>query len=109
MPADELLDDAQVYTRLQERLGLKNHAMVLNVMLSKIATNLKVYGSCDDIITQTLNLFQVCLLYVLGANSLQVLSWMIAESIVELCQEQISLQCCTPVVHSDGKTPSAIT
>ncbi len=49
----------QVYTRLQERLGLKDHAMVLNVMLSKIATNLKVYGSCDDIITQTLNLFQV--------------------------------------------------
>ena len=50
---------AQVYTKLQERLGLKDHAMVLNVMLSKIATNLKVYGSCDDIITQTLNLFQV--------------------------------------------------
>ena len=49
----------QVYTRLQERLGLKDHAMVLNVMLSKIATNLKVYGSCDDIIMQTLNLFQV--------------------------------------------------
>ena len=49
----------QVYTRLQERLGLKDHAMILNVMLSKIAINLKVYGSCDDIITQTLNLFQV--------------------------------------------------
>lgn len=40
--------------------------MVLNVMLSKIATNLKVYGSCDDIITQTLNLFQVgpCILLI---------------------------------------------
>ena len=49
----------QVYTRLQERLGLKDHAMILNLMLSKIAINLKVYGSCDDIITQTLNLFQV--------------------------------------------------
>ena len=48
-----------MYTRLQERLGLKDHAMILNVMLSKIAINLKVYGSCDDIITQTLNLFQV--------------------------------------------------
>lgn len=57
--ADFLKIDVQVYTRLQERLGLKDHAMVLNVMLSKIATNLKVYGSCDDIITQTLNLFQV--------------------------------------------------
>ncbi len=51
--------DVQVYTRLQERLGLKDHAMILNLMLSKIAINLKVYGSCDDIITQTLNLFQV--------------------------------------------------
>ena len=52
-------DGVQVYTRLQERLGLKDHAMILNVMLSKIAINLKVYGSCDDIITLTLNLFQV--------------------------------------------------
>ena len=28
-------------------------------MLSKIATNLKVYGACDDVITATLALFQV--------------------------------------------------
>ncbi len=49
----------QVYTRLAERLGLSDHLLVLNVMLSKIATNLKVYGSCDEVITLTLNLFQV--------------------------------------------------
>ncbi len=49
----------QVYVRLSERLGLSDHLMVLNVMLSKIATNLKVYGSCDEVITLTLNLFQV--------------------------------------------------
>ena len=48
----------QVYTRLSERLGLADHLMVLNVMLGKIATNLKIYGSCDDVITLTLNLFQ---------------------------------------------------
>ena len=53
MPCSE-----QVYTRLSERLGLADHLMVLNVMLGKIATNLKVYGSCDDVITLTLNLFQ---------------------------------------------------
>ena len=50
---------AQVYTRLNERLGLNDHLLVLNVMLSKIATNLKVYGACDDVITATLALFQV--------------------------------------------------
>ncbi|CAK0751589.1 hypothetical protein CVIRNUC_002079 [Coccomyxa viridis] len=55
---EQVMHSSKVYTKLQERLGLKDHAMVLNVMLSKIATNLKVYGSCDDIITQTLNLFQ---------------------------------------------------
>ena len=47
-----------MYTRLNERLGLADHLLVLNVMLGKIATNLKVYGSCDDVITLTLSLFQ---------------------------------------------------
>ena len=50
---------AQVYTRLAERLGLSDHLMVLNVMLAKIATNLKAFGSCEDVVEQTLNLFQV--------------------------------------------------
>lgn len=53
------MNAAQVYTRLNERLGLNDHLLVLNVMLSKIATNLKVYGACDDVITATLALFQV--------------------------------------------------
>jgi hypothetical protein len=48
-----------VYTRLSERLGLSDHLLVLNVMLAKIATNLKVYGACDDVVTPTLALFQV--------------------------------------------------
>lgn len=53
----------QVYVRLSERLGLSDHLLVLNVMLRKIATNMKVYGSCDEVITLTLALFQVTLLY----------------------------------------------
>ena len=48
-----------MYTRLSERLGIVNHLSVLNVMLAKIAVNLKVYGACDDVITPTLALFQV--------------------------------------------------
>ena len=49
----------QVYTRLNERLGLSDHLMALNVMLATIATNLKAFGSCQDVVEQTLNLFQV--------------------------------------------------
>lgn len=59
--APALLDGpaaAQVYTRLNERLGLSDHLMVLNVMLAKIATNLKAFGSCEEVVEQTLNLFQ---------------------------------------------------
>lgn len=51
----------QVYGKLAEKLGLSDHLTVLNVMLGKIATNLKVYGSCDDVIESTLTLFQVSL------------------------------------------------
>ncbi len=50
---------SKVYTKLQERLGLADHLMVMNVMLAKIATNLKVFGASEPVIEQTLNLFQV--------------------------------------------------
>ena len=48
----------QVYTRLSERLNMNDHLMVLNIMLGKIAVNLKVYSSSEDVIQQTLSLFQ---------------------------------------------------
>lgn len=38
---------------------MADHLMVLNVMLGKIAVNLKVYGPVEDLIQQTLSLFQV--------------------------------------------------
>ncbi len=49
----------QVYVRLTERLGLRDHLMVLTVMLTKICTNLKVFGSADYVIQDTLGLFSV--------------------------------------------------
>ncbi|CAL8462392.1 g1925 [Coccomyxa elongata] len=55
---EQVMHSSKVYVRLSERLGLSDHLLVLNVMLSKIATNLKVYGSCDEVITLTLGLFQ---------------------------------------------------
>eukprot|EP00249_Psilotum_nudum_P023856 c29008_g1_i2 orf=146-1945(-) len=48
----------QLYARLSELLGLQDHLMVLNVIVGKIATNLKSYTQSSDVIEQTLNLFQ---------------------------------------------------
>ena len=45
--------------KLAERLGIKDHTMVLNLIVNKVAANLRIYGSCDDIIQASLNLFQV--------------------------------------------------
>ena len=49
----------QVYTCLSERVGLRDHEQVLNVMLGKIGTNLKSFGACEEGVTLTLSLFQV--------------------------------------------------
>ena len=62
----------QVYNTLSERAGIKDHAAVLGHMISKVATNVKVYGACDDIIQATLALFQVRSSHAcacIGANS----------------------------------------
>lgn len=48
-----------MYTRLSERLRVTDHVAVLNIMLQKIAVNLKVFASCEDVISHTLTLFQV--------------------------------------------------
>jgi len=47
----------QLYTRLSELLGLNDHLVLLNVIIGKIATNLKCYAECEDVIDQTLSLF----------------------------------------------------
>ena len=38
------MHSSKVYSRLQEHLGLADHAAVLNLMLAKIAKNLQVWG-----------------------------------------------------------------
>lgn len=47
----------QLYSRLSELLGLQDHLMVLNVIVGKIATNLKCYTQSEDVIEHTLALF----------------------------------------------------
>ncbi|XP_024310432.1 exportin-7 isoform X4 [Brachypodium distachyon] len=47
----------QLYSRLSELLGLTDHLVLLNVIVGKIATNLKCYAECEDVIDHTLSLF----------------------------------------------------
>ncbi|KAK7393039.1 hypothetical protein VNO78_21490 [Psophocarpus tetragonolobus] len=47
----------QLYTRLSELLGLHDHVLLLNVIVGKMATNLKYYTKCKGVIDHTLNLF----------------------------------------------------
>ncbi|CAN4112650.1 unnamed protein product [Withania somnifera] len=46
----------QLYAKLAELLGLHNHMLILNVIVGKIATNLKFYAESEEVINQTLNL-----------------------------------------------------
>ncbi|XP_021733851.1 exportin-7-like isoform X1 [Chenopodium quinoa] len=47
----------QLYARLSELLGLNDHLVLLNVIVSKIATNLKCYTESEQVIDHTLSLF----------------------------------------------------
>ncbi|XP_010694655.2 uncharacterized protein LOC104907423 isoform X1 [Beta vulgaris subsp. vulgaris] len=47
----------QLYARLSELLGLNDHLVLLNVIVSKIATNLKCYTESEEVIGHTLSLF----------------------------------------------------
>uniref|UniRef100_A0A6N2M9Y3 Importin N-terminal domain-containing protein n=1 Tax=Salix viminalis TaxID=40686 RepID=A0A6N2M9Y3_SALVM len=47
----------QLYARLSELLGLSDHLLLLNVIVSKIATNLKCYTESEEVIDHTLSLF----------------------------------------------------
>ncbi|XP_057979994.1 uncharacterized protein LOC131165875 isoform X2 [Malania oleifera] len=47
----------QLYARLSELLGLNDHLLLLNVIVGKIATNLKCYTECEEVIDHTLSLF----------------------------------------------------
>jgi exportin-7 len=47
----------QLYARLKELLGLHDHLVLLNVIVGKIATNLKCYTESEEVINHTLSLF----------------------------------------------------
>ncbi|XAR54505.1 hypothetical protein NMG60_11029657 [Bertholletia excelsa] len=47
----------QLYARLSELVGIHDHLLLLNVIVQKIATNLKCYTECSEVIDHTLSLF----------------------------------------------------
>ncbi|GIL63010.1 hypothetical protein Vafri_17171 [Volvox africanus] len=55
---EQVMHSSKVYTRLAERLGLEDHSAILSVMLSKIGTNLRVYGASEELVHLSLVLFQ---------------------------------------------------
>ncbi|GAB4836168.1 hypothetical protein Ancab_001081 [Ancistrocladus abbreviatus] len=55
---DQAMNSAkQLYTRLSELVGIHDHIVLLNVIVGKIATNLKFYTESQEVINHTLNLF----------------------------------------------------
>ncbi|RAL51924.1 hypothetical protein DM860_010642 [Cuscuta australis] len=45
-----------LYAKLSELLGLHDHMLILNVIIGKIATNLKCYVESDEVVDQSLKL-----------------------------------------------------
>ncbi|XP_066369486.1 uncharacterized protein [Miscanthus floridulus] len=54
---DQAMHASKLYGRLSELLGLNDHLILLNVIVGKIATNLKCYAESEDVIDHTLSLF----------------------------------------------------
>ncbi|KAJ8755473.1 hypothetical protein K2173_019271 [Erythroxylum novogranatense] len=54
---DQAVHSSKLYARLSELLGLHDHLLLLNVIVAKIATNLKCYTESEDVIDHTLSLF----------------------------------------------------
>ncbi|XP_073110621.1 uncharacterized protein [Elaeis guineensis] len=54
---DQAVHSSRLYSRLSELLGLNDHLVLLNVIIGKIATNLKHYTESEEVIGHTLSLF----------------------------------------------------
>ncbi|URE05702.1 hypothetical protein MUK42_19697 [Musa troglodytarum] len=54
---DLAMHSSKLYTRLSELLGIHDHLVLLNIIVGKIATNLKCYTECEEVIEHTLSLF----------------------------------------------------
>lgn len=55
---EQVMACSKVYARLRDRIGVENHLAVLNLLVQKIAVNLKQFSDCEDVVSHTLTLFQ---------------------------------------------------
>ncbi|CAG0884315.1 unnamed protein product [Cyprideis torosa] len=54
---EQVQKTSKVYVRLSDTLGLHDELTVLSVIVRKIITNLRYWGACELIVSQTLTLF----------------------------------------------------
>lgn len=54
---DQAMHSSKLYARLSELLGLHDHLLILNLIVGKIATNLKCYTESEEVVDHTLSLF----------------------------------------------------
>lgn len=54
---DQAMHSSKLYGRLSELLGLQDHLQALNLIVGKIATNLRCYTESEEVIDHTLSLF----------------------------------------------------
>lgn len=55
---DEALNYSKVYARLNERVGIGDHFFVLNAIVTKIFSNLKLWANVPVVVERSLSLFQ---------------------------------------------------
>lgn len=69
----DAVTQTKVYVPLTEKLGMKNHIMVLQVIINKVCRNLRHYAHCDTILKKSLELFQeVASSYTIGRTLLKL-------------------------------------
>ena len=56
---EQAMHSSKVYKTLKDTVGIEDHLGALNLMVTKIATNLKSFAGCEEVVEHTLNLFQV--------------------------------------------------
>ena len=56
---EQAIHSSKVYGPLKDHVGIQDHLTALDIIVNKIATNLKVFPQCEELVDLTLTLFQV--------------------------------------------------
>jgi len=69
----DALTQTKVYQPLEEKLSMKNHLMVLQVIINKVCRNLRHYTHSEDVLRKSLELFQeIASSYTIGRTLLRL-------------------------------------